>query len=497
MQDWLAATANARPGALALLADGQAWTYRALNEQVGKLSGRLVALGVQRGDHVGLLMANRAEYVQLIHALARIGAVVVPLNMRLKSAEIEYQIGKARCTHVIYGPEVADNLIPLTPSPLRREGASFESISLAALNTSGDQGYCAVPKGEVDLDAVQAIVFSSGTSGRPKGAQLTFGNFFHGANASAWRLGTLPNDQWLACLPLFHVGGLAIVCRCCLYGIALVLEPGFDVERIRKVLASQPVTLVSLVPTMLYRLLEANVDFPAALRLVLLGGAAANAELVARSAQRRIPVATTYGLTESTSQVATLLPDEVLRKPGSVGKPLTFNSIAIVDDQRQPVPPGEVGEVVVRGPTVMRGYFEMSDDTVLSDGALYTGDMGYLDADGDLWIVQRRTDLIVSGGENVYPAEVENVIRQHPAVAEACVIGVPDREWGQVVSAAVVVRPDASLTVEALDEFLSARLARYKRPRNVRFLAELPQTGSGKIDRRRIAEFVVGANSQS
>ncbi|MFQ5342341.1 MAG: o-succinylbenzoate--CoA ligase, partial [Anaerolineae bacterium] len=352
-----------------------------------------------------------------------------------------------------------------------------------------------------DLDEVQSIVFTSGTTGRPKGAMLTYGNHMASATASAFRLGTLPGDRWLACMPLYHVGGLAIVLRCCLYGTTLVLHDGFDPASVSAALDTQAVTLISLVPTMLRRLLEARGKrpFPESLRCVLLGGAAAPATLVERSLAFGVPVATTYGLTEAASQVATASPDDVRRKAGSsamgaghfVGRPLMFSQVRIAGADGHDRPPGEIGEIEVRGPTVMAGYYHSPEATreAVRNGWLRTGDMGYLDVDGDLWVVQRRSDLIVTGGENVYPAEVERVIVEHPGVEAACVIGVEDEEWGQRVVAAVVTAEGATVTDAELLEFCRARLAGYKQPRAYRFLTSLPQTASGKVQRDAVANW--------
>lgn len=483
--DWLAATAAAKPDGLALVAEGQSWTYAALDRDVTRLAAWLAAQGVGVGQPVGVLLPNTAAYVRLIHALARRGAVLVALNTRLTASEVAYQLTLVGCTLLVCdettaataqaaadGGETAVRVVELGPLPLTSTGAEVQTATPEP----------SAPRG-IDLDAVQAILFTSGTTGRPKGAQLTFGNHWYSAVASAWRIGVQPDDRWLVCLPLYHAGGLAIIWRSCIYGTAVILEPGFSVERVAAAFGRDAITLVSLVPTQLYRLMDAPLDWPRSLRLVLLGGAAATPELMARATALGVPVATTYGLTETASQVATLPPEATRVKPGSVGKALTFSQITIVDEAGEPLPVGEVGEVVVRGPTVMRGYYRQPDSRTLRDGALYTGDLGYLDDDGDLWIVQRRSDLIVSGGENVYPAEVEAVLRQHPAVAEVCVVGLPDAEWGQVVAAAVVLRPGAAADETALVAFCRERLAGYKRPRRFRFAESLPQTASGKVVR--------------
>jgi len=321
---------------------------------------------------------------------------------------------------------------------------------------------------------------------------ITFANHFWSAIGSAFRLGVDRDDRWLVCLPLYHVGGLAILFRSCLYGTAVVLHDGFDVAAVGHSLRHDSVTLASLVPTMLVRLLHEGLVGCAApaLRLVLLGGAAAPASLLAEARAAGLPVAVTYGLTEAASQVATLLPDSAATKPGCTGRPLLFTAVAVVDEQGHPLPPNTPGDIIVAGPTVMAGYYrdEAATAAALRDGYLHTGDIGLLDSDGDLWLLDRRADLIVSGGENVYPAEVERVLREHPAVALAAVVGLPHPEWGQQVAAAVVLRRPGAATAGALLAHCRARLPGYKCPRRLRLVDALPQTASGKIQRRLVAE---------
>jgi O-succinylbenzoic acid--CoA ligase len=246
------------------------------------------------------------------------------------------------------------------------------------------------------------------------------------------------------------------------------------------------VTLVSLVPTMLYRLIDSREAPPPHLRMALIGGAAATPELVQAAQRAGFPVVTTYGLTETASQVATQTPERTQIKPGSVGKAIPFTEISIESEDGHPLPTGQIGEVVVRGPTVMRGYHQHEDATALTlrGGSLHTGDLGYLDEDGDLWLVQRRSDLIVTGGENVYPAEVEAALRTHPTVRDACVVGVAHPEWGQQVAAMVV--PDGEIRGDEIATYLRERLAGYKIPRIVQFVDALPLTGSGKVERKAV-----------
>ena len=482
--DWLTSRTQASPQKTALIIGEQQWTYAELNQMVNSVCARLLDVGVKPNDFVGVLMPNCLEYVCLIHALARLGAVLVPLNTRLTESELAWQVGHVGCKLVLVDSIHAEKLttcqqVIINPEwLLAHDSFTIHNSQFSILN-------------------YQAIVFTSGTSGKPKGVPLTFNNHFYSAMSSAYRLGVLPNDVWLSCLPLYHVGGLAVIWRSCLYGTAVNLHPSFILDEVNQALDTLPITLISLVPTMLYRLLETRNNWPGTLRLALIGGAAATSDLVAKSQSAHVPIATTYGLTEASSQVATMLPADVAMKPGSVGKPLLFTSVDIMDENGRSLPPNEYGEIVVSGPTVMAGYFDNEQAGVSSEqwtvnsdssfiphpSSFHTGDIGYLDDDGDLWIVQRRSDLIVSGGENVYPAEVEAVLESHPAVANVCVVGVPDTEWGQVVAAMVQLAPDLSLTEADLLAFSREQVAGYKQPRMVSFVTELPQTASGKISR--------------
>jgi O-succinylbenzoic acid--CoA ligase len=295
----------------------------------------------------------------------------------------------------------------------------------------------------------------------------------------------LPDDRWLACLPLYHVGGLAILLRSCLYGTAVVLHDGFSPDVIAHSLDNDDVTLISLVPTMLDRLMETPIPQMENLRVILLGGGAASSTLIERALQSNLPVVTTYGMSETASQVATSTPEGMARKMESVGKPLMFSQVRIEDRIGLALPPGEVGEIVVAGPMVMQGYYRRPDATrdVLRDGRFYTGDMGYLNKEGDLWIVQRRVDLIVSGGENVYPSEVENVLARHPAIKESVVVGIADPQWGQTVAVGIVLNPGITLSKQEIIDYCRESLAGYKIPRHVVFFDVFPRTATGKIQR--------------
>jgi O-succinylbenzoic acid--CoA ligase len=285
----------------------------------------------------------------------------------------------------------------------------------------------------LDLDDPACIMFTSGTTGRSKGVVLTNGNLWWSAIGSALNLGHSSDDRWLACLPLFHVGGLAIVLRSAIYGIAAVVHEKFDPVAINQAIDADGVTIVSVVSTMLQRMLDErnSVPYPPSLRCILLGGGPAPRPLLERCAAINAPTVQTYGLTETASQIATLPPEDALRKLGSAGKPLPGAELRIEAEGRD-MGPHDAGEIVVRGPMVTRGYLDgnMQGASTLKDGWLHTGDIGYLDEEGYLYVLDRRHDLIISGGENIYPAEVQAVLLDHPAVADAGVTGVSDAEWG-------------------------------------------------------------------
>ena len=526
MQDWLAERAQATPHKLALIIGKQRWNYAALNQMVNTTCARLQHEGVQPGDFVAVLLPNGLPFVCLVHALARLGAILVPLNTRLTPAEIRWQIA-----HVSANWLLVDKIDP----ELHIVNCEQLIVNEAWLTPTHS---FTIHSSQFTIHNYQSVVFTSGTSGQPKGVSLTFGNHFWSATASAYRLGLDPNDLWLSVLPLYHVGGLAVLFRSALYGTAVSLHPHFNPAAINQDLDTNPISLISLVPTMLHRLLASRTHWPSHLRFILLGGAAAPPELVQQAnALPRKPVignqysviseepvhnsqftihnsqlplvAPTYGLTEAASQVATLLPADAARKPGSVGRPLMFTSIKIVGEDGAERPSNQIGEIVVTGPTVMAGYFDKEihrgergghremekENSALSassavNNTIHTGDLGYLDADGDLFLVQRRSDLIVSGGENVYPAEVEAALRQHPQVVEACVVGLPDVEWGQRVVAMVQVVEDTAVSAQALITFCRDHLAGYKLPRQIELVTELPLTASGKIGRKQVAEML-------
>lgn len=488
MPEWLRWRAAALPDGPALVAGGAQWSFRDLDAEATRTARRLAALGMGTGTRVALALRNGAPFVILVHALARLGAIAVPLNVRLAPPELRWQLADSRASAVISDAAPAEAAAGTGGGP---DGVRH----IAADGLDGAPEADVPAREHIALSDVQGLVYTSATSGRPKGVLLTYGNHWWSAVGSALNLGVHREDRWLAPLPLYHVGGLAIIWRSVLYGIPLVLHEAFDPAAVNREI-DRGVTIVSLVPTMLARVLDVRGEapIPRTLRCVLLGGAAASPELLHTCRARGIPAAPTYGLTETASQIATLAPDEVERRPGSVGRPLLPAEIRIETEER---PHGEgdrhpVGEILVRGPQVMLGYADRPAESAhaLRGGWLHTGDLGYLDADGYLYVIDRCDDLIVSGGENVYPAEVEAVLAGHPDVRDAAVVGLPDAEWGHAVVAVVCVRPGSTVDEETVRAFCAGRLARYKTPRRVLVARTLPRGPSGKLNRHALRAWV-------
>jgi O-succinylbenzoic acid--CoA ligase len=501
MPEWLAQRARLSPARRALRI-GERWlSFAELDGLVAITRDELTACGVTRGDRVAVLARNGLPLVRVLHALPRLGAIAVPLHPRWTAHELAIVLDDCApslliCDEEATGPDATG---PDATEPDATEPDAVTALPSTAPHVHIDTVTASPSRPPIDsrsadvariaLSDVHTIVYTSGTTGGPKGVELTFGNHLWSAIGSALNLGVREDDCWLACLPLCHVGGLAVLTRSLIYGMPVILHERFDPGAIASDIDEGKVTIISVVGTMLQRLLAdrpVKRRFPPTLRCVLLGGGPVSDALLRACVQRGIPVVQTYGLTEAASQVTTLAPADAAGRLGSAGKPLFPTEIRISQDGSDRGSPGDIGEVLVRGPTVMRGYHGRPDatGTALRDGWLHTGDLGYVDADGYLYIRDRRDGLIVSGGENVYASEVEDALRAHPAVTDAGVIGVPDDQWGQVVVATVSVSAGATISEEDLIAFSRERLAPFKVPKRIRFTAILPRTASGKLLRR-------------
>jgi len=498
LPDWLARAAANFPDRLALVHGPARWTFAELDRRAAHLAGQLASAGLRPGDRVALLAGNGLPYAACVHALTRLRAVLVPLNLRLSAGELAWQARDAGVSLLLSDAAHAARAAEVTASlPGVPHAVLHAAAALSPPRPAGREGRgVRTPlRDEIDLDAAQAVMYTSGTTGRPKGAILTYGMHWWNATASALNLGLLPDDRWLVCLPLYHVGGLTTLIKSVIYGMPVILHDCFDPAAVNAAIRAERVTIISVVAVMLRRMLDAldaeggDGRYPPWLRCVLLGGGPAPLPLLEDCAHRDVPVVQTYGMTESCSQAVTLAPHDALRKLGSAGRPLAPVQLRILTDDGLPAAPGEPGEISLRGPTITPGYYERPDETATAfrDGWFATGDLGHLDTDGYLYVLDRRADLIISGGENIYPAEIEAALLAHPEVAEAGVRGVSDPAWGQIPIAFVCPRAGATaatVTPTELLDFLRPRLARYKLPRVVHLVGPLPRTAAGKLLRR-------------
>ncbi len=442
----------------AFIAGGETVTYETLEERVRASATGLRALGVRPGDRVALRAANGPDWIVLAHAIWRAAGTIVPLSTRLTPSETADPLARARGRLLL-----ADAPLP----SMRPSGPRI--VPLDALRGARPSPDPRPPRDSDDLDRERTVLFTSGTSGQPKGTILTWRNHVASARASAAFLPLGPGDRWLASLPFFHIGGLNIIHRCALSGACVILPDSLAAEDLNRAIDGEGVTHASFVETLLRRVLAAREGraFPAALRAIVVGGGA-----VSKGTLDACPQAlASYGLTESCS-MATLVPPgapEGVRRTS--GLPLPGIEVRIAAD----------GRIEIRGEVVMRGYLDDAIATreALRDGWLRTGDIGEIDDAGALRVLARREDLIVSGGENIYPAEIEGVLRGHPDVMDAVVIGIPDPEWGEVPLALVVGRSRATAGILP---FLRERLAGYKIPRIVG-VDSIPLLPNGKPDR--------------
>jgi len=491
MIPWLRQRAATTPDRLALVIGGRSVSFVELEQSVRATALRLRAAGLRHGDVLATLLWNGRPFVECLHAAALCGATLLPLNARASASEHAFALRDASARLLVHGP---GDLAVSAREAAERAGDVARIEARPGPATSLGQGD---PRAAVDSDllecidpeAIFAILYTSGTTGRPKGACLPFRSFLWSAAASALHLGASAEDRWLGCLPLFHVGGMAILVRSVLAGSAVVVHERFDAAAVAASLEEENITHVSLVPTMLSRLLEARGErlAPSTLKCVLVGGGPASSVLLGRARAFGFPIAPTYGLTEAASQVATLPPGT--EQEGVAGWPLPGIELRIEGEDGAALLPGRPGEICVRGAIVMAGYLGLPEESkrALRGGWLHTGDVGVLGVDGSLRVLDRRSDLVVSGGENIYPVEVEAVLASHPDVAEAAVAGEADPDLGQRLMAAVVLRAGAQADSSDLREFCRDRLAAYKVPRRIDFVAELPRTSSGKVLRRMLA----------
>jgi fatty-acyl-CoA synthase len=496
--EWIRQWAQVRPGKTAVIDNGIPCTYGELNGRINRLICLFLSLGLKKGGRVAVLLYNSRPYLEIFFALSRLGAILVPLNWRLSVSELTFIVDDSGSRLLIFDTSFADNVEKLKAStglevfiscgpspteeaaPLIAEAIDYESSLRAHPATEPE-----LPEQAGDGDP-HIIMYTSGTTGVPKGAVLSHRKTFFNVLNSDMLFGLSTNDVAIVVRPLFHSGGLIIGSAPFLYkGGTVILKRRFTPTEILEMVERYRVTVLEL-PAAAYQFIlnECRIqDYDlSSLKGCFTGGERVPVHLLRALAEKGLAVSQIYGLTEA-STLLWLPMDKAREKMGSVGRPVIHGDVKIINKHGKQVRPGESGEIIVRGPIVMNGYWNRPEETdrAIRDGWLHTGDLARVDEEGFAYIVDRKKDMFISGGENVYPAEVEKIMLGHPKVADVAVVGVDDEKWGEAGKAFVV--PKAGVQIEAgeIFDFLKDRLAKYKIPTYVEFVAALPRTGSGKI----------------
>ena len=470
-------------------ADGRSWTYLEFDAVVNRTANLLIENGIDKGDVVSLLLSNSPEYIIAYFACWKIGAIAGPINSLLKPEEIYWAIGNSEAKLILVGSLFAEKLHGLDGL----KTIMFDSVE-AITSTFSE----ALSKFEGDKDDEAIIIYTSGTTGKPKGCLLTHGNLLANAQQIAEWMGFRADDRLLTVMPLFHMNAVSVTTMSALYaGGSTVVAPKFSASRFWEWIEKYQVTSFGSVATMLSMLLAKStsddssfVTRHSSLRFAMCGSAPVPAEVLKEFEDTfGVLVIEGYGLSESTCR-STFNPPNKERRPGSCGKPIG-NEMKVFDENDEEVEDGELGEIVLRGPNIFKGYFKNPEatDKAFANGWFRTGDIGYRDADGFFYIADRKSDMIIRGGENIYPREIDDLLYTHPAVAHAAVIGVLDELYGEEVAAFVVLKDGSNATENELIEFCKHHLADYKCPKSVRFVTDIPKGPTGKLLKRELAKL--------
>jgi long-chain acyl-CoA synthetase len=486
---------NATPDKLFLFseADKGQLTYKEFETAVMRTAGMLAANGVQKGDVVSLLLPNSIEYVIAYFACWQLGALAGPINSLLKSQEIAYVISNSEAKALLVNSE----FLP-TIEPVRNELPSLQAI-IRFDNVAEATGITDTrPVTEIEPDHEAIIIYTSGTTGKPKGCLLTHGNVIANARQISSWLGFTEKDRLLTMMPLFHMNAVSVTTMSALYaGGSTVVSPKFSASRFWQIISDYEITSFGSVATMLSMLLSTYPDgVPAGLktdqlRFAMCGSAPVPAEVLRRFEETfNCLVIEGYGLSESTCR-STFNPPDQRRRPGSCGLPIG-NDMSVVDEEDREVPCGELGEIVLRGENILKGYYknDAANTSAFRHGWFHTGDIGYRDADGFYYIVDRKSDMIIRGGENIYPREIDEVLYKHPDIAAAAAVGVPDNLYGEEVAAVVVLKPGAKTSEQDVIDYCKARLADFKCPKTVHFVDDIPKGPTGKLLKRELAKML-------
>lgn len=494
----LARSARKYSGQSALSWSGGDMTYGVMNHRVNALAHSLLEMGVRKGDKVALLMRNRLELLEGCFAAFKIGALAVPINFRLGAKEIEYILNNSDSSVLIMEETMIERILPVRPNLPEIK----EFVVLGDRVTDGMKSYSSLVKDQsssepsLDLedDDEALILYTSGTTGRPKGAILTHKNLMMTALNYLFEYQNRAGDIWICITPLFHIAGISYAMTHFYVGATIHLEKEFDPVKTLQLIEDKNVTTLFFVPSMWIRILQVENfnDYNISSVRIVTTAAAIMPAKVKKQLKEAFAGAgffDCFGGTEA-GAVTILRSDDFVRKSASVGQSLPCVEIRLVDEGDRDVPIGEVGEAIYRGPNIMKAYYKNPEATreAMRGGWYHSGDLLRQDAEGFYYVVDRKDDMIISGGENIYPAEIEETLFSHPAIVEAAVVGVPDPEWGQNVRAFVVLKRNESMTEKQVIEYCKSHLASYKKPKSVVFLDSLPKNAAGKVTKNELKQ---------
>ena len=505
LSNWIDRHAALTPGRTAIRFPGRDMSYGAMAEAVQRLASAMAASGLKRGGCAAYLGVNSPEMLVLLFACARLGALFMPLNWRLAGPEHHQMLEHCPPSLLFVEPQFVNQIDAFKASLGSVTTIAFGQVQPGWIAYDDFLARAAGPAPH-DPDLAPAtpllICYTSGSTGKPKGVLLSQNALvWNAANCIAMH-GLTPEDRILTTLPLFHVGGLNNLTTPALQaGCTVVLHPKFDVDACFDAIARERITLTVLVPAQLDMMMASprwqSADF-ASLRMITTGSTIVPPRIIAAVHERGVPLVQIYGSTETCPIAACLKAADARGKAGSTGKAATHCELSVVDDDGKPVAQGATGEILVRGPNLMSGYWNAPQETAaaLVDGWFHSGDMGHFDAEGYLYVDGRRKEMIISGGENIYPAEIENLLAECQDIAEASVVGRPDERWGEVVVAVVAPKDGRALTPASVLQLLEGRIARYKHPKEVVFVGELPKTALGKIRKEDVRQMVAHATAR-
>jgi fatty-acyl-CoA synthase len=495
---WLKYREIETPDKEALVVDGKRFNYKQLNQRVNQLCSSLQCLGIKHEDRVAVLAYNGNEFAEIVMALAKLGAILVPLNWRLTPIELTYIVSDSGAKVLFY-----DASFESTAEELKNKAGIQILMSISGKSKLADaKNYDEIiagkpvtepqPDAPVGFDTPHIIMYTAGTTGKPKGAVLTQGASFWNAVNVVVGMNVTSADRNLNVLPMFHIGGIGLFTLPIFYmGGTVILTRTFDPSKALELIKKEKVSIFMGVPA-IFLFLANQPDFKCMkdVRVIMSGGAPLPVSLIKLYEENGLRLVQGFGMSEAAPSIAILDLDMYLKKAGSIGRRLMHLETRVVDEDMNDVSPGAIGELIMRGPNVMIGYWNRPEATeeAFRGGWFHSGDLARREADGSLYIVDRSKDMYISGGENVYPAEVENAIYEIPEIGEAAVIGIPDQKWGEVGKAIVTVKPGKKLTEEQIISYLKGRLAKFKVPASVTFVDILPRNAMGKVLKNTLRE---------